>query len=66
MWAASWVLWRPGAVILSMAVSKILTVSGYRRHFRSTCRRKEKRDDSSPAWLLGHAAASGELGAGAG
>jgi len=29
MWAASSVLWRLGTVMLSMAVRKMLTLSGY-------------------------------------
>ena len=66
MWAARSVLWRLGTVILSMVVSKTFTLSGYRRYFRMTCGKKERRNDSSPAWLLSRVGASGELGAGGG
>ena len=66
MWAASSVLWRLGTVMLSMAVRKTLTLSGYRRYFRRTCGRKERRNNSSPACLLVCAGASVELGAGVG
>lgn len=49
--------------MLSMAVSKMLTFSGYRRYFRRTCGREERRDDLSSAWLLSCAGVPGELGA---